>query len=144
VVDGLGVSDEVFDDPEDDEEPDDDPDPDDEEPDEPDPDSLEDDPFAESPLPEDDSRPPDEASPPRPDESPPSDESLPLPLPLSPEAALAAARVLLDAPRSFFAQPDPLKWIAGAANCLRIDPSAPQLGQNWGPGSLIPWRMSAR
>jgi hypothetical protein len=50
----------------------------------------------------------------------------------------------LDLPRSFFAQPDPLKWIAGAANCLRIESSAPQDGQYRGPGSLIPWRMSAR
>ena len=38
--------------------------------------------------------------------------------------------VLEELPRSFFAQPDPLKWIAGAANCLRIVPAAPQLGQS--------------
>ena len=49
-----------------------------------------------------------------------------------------------DAPRSFFAQPEPLKWIVGGANCLRIVPSRPHDGQNLGPGSLIPWRMSAR
>jgi hypothetical protein len=62
----------------------------------------------------------------------------------SPDAVLAAALVLEELPRSFFAQPDPLKWIAGAANCLRMDPSAPHDGQKFGPGSLIPWRMSAR
>ena len=46
--------------------------------------------------------------------------------------------------RSFFAQPVPLKWMAGAANALCIVPSAPQFGQNDGPSSLIPWRMSVR
>lgn len=64
---------------------------------------------------------------------------------VSPEPlAAAAARVLLDPPRSFFAQPDPLKWTAGTANCLRIVPASPHDGQKSGPGSLIPWRMSAR
>ena len=62
--------------------------------------------------------------------------------PTSPAAA--AAFVELAAPRSFFAHPEPLKWIVGGANCLRIVPSAPHDGQNCGPGSLIPWRMSAR
>lgn len=47
-----------------------------------------------------------------------------------------------DVPRSFFAQPVPLKWTAGATNVLVIVPSAPQLGQNFGPGSLIPWMTS--
>ncbi len=50
----------------------------------------------------------------------------------------------LDDPRSFFAQPEPLKWIVGSANCLRRVPSRPHAGQNFGPGSLIPWMMSAR
>jgi hypothetical protein len=60
-------------------------------------------------------------------------------------AALADALVLApEPPRSFLAQPVPLKWTAGAANCLRIVASAPHEGQNLGPGSLIPWRMSAR
>jgi len=58
--------------------------------------------------------------------------------------ALFAALVRDDAPRSFLAQPDPLKWIAGNVNCLRIVPSRPHAGQKTGPGSLIPWRMSAR
>lgn len=44
--------------------------------------------------------------------------------------------------RSFFAQPEPLKWIAGAARALRSVPSAPQFGQTLGAGSLIPWRNS--
>ena len=56
----------------------------------------------------------------------------------------AAALVEVALPRSFLAQPEPLKWIAGAANCLRIVPSAPHEGQKFGPGSLSPWRMSAR
>ena len=55
-----------------------------------------------------------------------------------------AARVELVLARSFLAQPEPLKWIVGGANTLRIVLSRPQLGQNCGPGSLIPWRMSAR
>jgi hypothetical protein len=75
-----------------------------------------------------------------------------VPVPVCPDsraaslaAALAEARVLAPAPpRSFFAQPVPLKWIAGAANCLRMVPSAPHDGQKRGPGSWIPWRMSAR
>ena len=131
MVDGLGVSDEE--DEEDDEvDVSDDPwplDADDE-----DPWSADDDDDPSSADADDDD--PDE----EPDSPPPDEPSLPA----SFAAALAAALVLLDAPRSFFAQPDPLKWIAGAPNCLRIDPSAPQLGQNSGPGSLIPCRMSAR
>jgi hypothetical protein len=55
------------------------------------------------------------------------------------------ARVAPDEPpRSFLAQPEPLKWMVGGANRLRSVPSAPHDGQNFGPGSLIPWRMSAR
>src|SRR6187549_993421 len=34
--------------------------------------------------------------------------------------------------RSRFAQPDPLKWIAGAAIALRIEPSVPHSGQKCG------------
>ena len=51
---------------------------------------------------------------------------------------------LLALPRSFFAQPDPLKWIVGGANSLRIVPSSPHEGQKRGPGSFSPWRMSVR
>jgi hypothetical protein len=81
-------------------------------------------------------------------EPPPSPEpvaSPPLASFFSPDPdAAAAARVAAVPPRSFFAQPEPLKWIAGVVNCLRIVPSAPHEGQKCGPGSLIPWRMSAR
>jgi hypothetical protein len=52
--------------------------------------------------------------------------------------------VPLDPPRSFLAHPDPLKWIVGGANSFRIVPSLPHDGQNCGPGSLRPWRMSVR
>jgi len=55
-----------------------------------------------------------------------------------------ARELAAEAPRSFFAQPDPLKWIVGGANSLRIVPSSPHEGQNSGPGSLRPWRMSVR
>src|SRR4029079_2246640 len=44
----------------------------------------------------------------------------------------------LDVERSFFAQPEPLKWIAGAAKAFVIVPSAPPSGQNFGTPSLIP------
>ena len=97
---------------------------------------------------------PDELPESEPDEPADSDEPPPsvagaAPLPCLSFAALepagaAAARVLLDPPRSFFAQPDPLKWTVGTANCLRIVPASPHDGQKCGPGSLIPWRMSAR
>jgi hypothetical protein len=63
----------------------------------------------------------------------------------SPPFALADAFVPApDPPRSFFAQPEPLKWMVGGANSLRIVPSLPHDGQNNGPGSLRPWRMSVR
>jgi hypothetical protein len=48
----------------------------------------------------------------------------------------------LDAERSFLAQPDPLKWIAGVVNAFVIVPSAPHSGQNLGPLSLIPCTTS--
>ena len=44
--------------------------------------------------------------------------------------------------RSFLAQPEPLKWIAGETIALRSVPSKPQLGQKFGAGSLIPWITS--
>jgi hypothetical protein len=46
-------------------------------------------------------------------------------------AALAAAFVDDAAPRSFFAQPEPLKWIAGITSALRM--LAPQTGHASGP-----------
>jgi hypothetical protein len=50
----------------------------------------------------------------------------------------------LELPRSFLAQPDPLKWIVGGANSLRIVPASPHEGQKSGPGSFRPCRMSVR
>jgi hypothetical protein len=124
--------------------------PDEPEPDEPEPDEPEpDDPEPEEPEPE-----PDDPEPDQPDEpdsdvpEPPDDPAsvpplVPAPSPsltpfVSPAAAAAAARVAVELPRSFFAQPEPLKWIAGVVNCLRNVPPAPQDGQNCGAGSLIP------
>jgi hypothetical protein len=46
----------------------------------------------------------------------------------------------LAAPRSFFAQPDPLKWTAGAAIDLRIAPS--HTGHCDGPWPWTPWTTS--
>jgi hypothetical protein len=97
-----------------------------------------------SPEDEDEEAPDDDDEPPSVD---PPDE-LPDELPDEPLDALLdalfAALVRDDAPRSFLAQPDPLKWIVGDENCLRIVPSRPHAGQKTGPWSLIPWRMSAR
>jgi hypothetical protein len=62
----------------------------------------------------------------------------PLELPFSSFARAARA----DVPRSFFAQPVPLKWTAGATNAFVMVPSAPHSGQNFGPWSLIPWMTS--
>ena len=45
--------------------------------------------------------------------------------------------------RSFLAQPDPLKWIAGAANAFRTGPD-PHSGHRSGAGSLTPWMTSKR
>jgi hypothetical protein len=46
------------------------------------------------------------------------------------------------AERSFFAHPEPLKWTADVVIPLRSVPSAPQAGQNRGPGAWIPWITS--
>jgi hypothetical protein len=45
--------------------------------------------------------------------------------------------------RSFFAQPDPLKWIAGGANAFRTGPD-PHSGHWSGGASLTPWMTSKR
>jgi hypothetical protein len=50
---------------------------------------------------------------------------------------------LVAARRSFFAQPDPLKWIAGAANALRTGPD-PHNGQVVGGSAWTPWMTSNR
>jgi hypothetical protein len=59
---------------------------------------------------------------------------------------LAAAFVLVELAdeRSFFAQPEPLKWTVGVDSALRIVPSVPHDGQNRGPSSLMPWITSVR
>jgi hypothetical protein len=44
--------------------------------------------------------------------------------------------------RSFFAQPEPLKTMAGGAKVLRSVPSAPHSGQKVGTGALTDCRMS--
>ena len=60
-------------------------------------------------------------------------------------ASIAAfVRVALVDDRSFFAQPEPLKWTAGVDSALRIDPSKPHDGQKRGPASWIPWITSIR
>jgi hypothetical protein len=62
------------------------------------------------------------------------------PSPPSPPDAVAEAGL---ARRSFLAQPDPLKWTAGAANALRTGPE-PQSGQTAGGSSCRPWIVSNR
>jgi hypothetical protein len=57
-------------------------------------------------------------------------------------AALAAAFVDDAAPRSFFAQPEPLKWIAGITSALRM--VAPQTGHPSGPWLWMPCTTSMR
>jgi hypothetical protein len=116
-------------DPEDSERDPEEPEPEDREesePDEPEPDA--------DPSPDDEDDEDDEPDPSEPDEPEPSEPFEP-PDPLVPEVEL---------PRSFFAHPDPLKWMVGGANSFRIVPSLPHDGQNCGPGSLRPWRMSVR
>ena len=68
--------------------------------------------------------------------SPDSDDSPP-----APDPEPAAARLL--ACRSFFAQPDPLKWTAGAAMALRTGPE-PHNGQALGGSACTPWMTSKR
>jgi hypothetical protein len=46
-------------------------------------------------------------------------------------------------PRSFFAQPLPLKWIVGGANALRTG-DAPQIGHAVGPSAVTEWMTSKR
>ena len=50
----------------------------------------------------------------------------------------------LELERSFFAQPEPLKWTDGATKAFRSVPSAPQAGQNRGAGASMPWMNSVR
>ena len=68
--------------------------------------------------------------------------SLPVSDPLSPSFD-ADALLFAAASRSFLAQPDPLKWIAGGANAFRTGPD-PHSGHCSGDGSLRPWITSNR
>ena len=61
-----------------------------------------------------------------------------------PPAAAAFVFELDELDRSFFAQPEPLKWTAGGAKTFRSVSWAPQLGQNRGAGASIPWMNSVR
>jgi hypothetical protein len=60
--------------------------------------------------------------------------------PPSLELALSFERALARAlePRSFLAQPLPLKWTDGAEKTFVIVPSAPHSGQKRGPSAVIP------
>jgi hypothetical protein len=123
--------------------PDEPPESDEREPDEPDSDEREPEEPEES-EPDDEPEPEPDPDDPSPDDDDDEDED---PEPSAPEddpSEPLEAFVPLDPPRSFFAQPDPLKWIVGGANSFRIVPSLPHDGQNCGPGALRPWRMSVR
>lgn len=67
----------------------------------------------------------------------------PLPEPPSDDAEAARAADRAVAPRSFFAQPVPLKWIVGAENALVTGPPW-QTGQDVGPSAWTPWMTSNR
>jgi hypothetical protein len=54
-----------------------------------------------------------------------------------------AAPAFAPARRSFLAQPDPLKWTAGAAIALRTGPN-PHNGQDAGGSAWTPWITSNR
>jgi hypothetical protein len=68
-------------------------------------------------------------------------EAVPSELDPAPDLSFAADRAA--APRSFFAQPLPLKWIVGGANAFRTGPLR-QTGQWVGPSLLTPWITSKR
>ncbi len=70
---------------------------------------------------------------------------LPLESPPEPEPSPATFDVpgLAVARRSFFAQPDPLKWIAGVAKAFLIGPP-PQSGHSVGGSAWTPRRTSNR
>jgi hypothetical protein len=120
----------------------------------PSPEPFDDPPPASADPPPDVAVSPDEAPPPddspRPAEPPslepdelvePDDPEAPSPEPLD-AAAFVFALEELD--RSFFAQPEPLKWTAGGAKSFLSVSSAPQAGQNRGAGASMPWMNSVR
>jgi hypothetical protein len=71
------------------------------------------------------------------DDPSPPDPSPPDPSPL----VSAPAPTRVPARRSFLAQPDPLKWIVGAAIALRTGPD-PHKGQDAGGSAWTPWMTS--
>ena len=107
------------------------------------PESLE---LRESLEPRESAEPPESLEPPESAEPPeslePDDASLDDELPDS--AAAAFVFEVLELDRSFFAQPEPLKWTLGGTNAFRSVPSAPHVGQNRGPGASMPWMNSVR
>ena len=73
-------------------------------------------------------------------------EALLAPSPASVEdeaSAVVLARARLELERSFFAQPEPLKWIDGAEKAFRTG-DAPQIGQASGPLAATPCITSKR
>ncbi|HEY2887547.1 MAG TPA: hypothetical protein VGJ17_02945 [Candidatus Limnocylindrales bacterium] len=70
------------------------------------------------------------------------DESPSLPLPFEELESEEWLRCVDPPLRSFFAQPEPLKWIVGGLNDLRNVPTAPQAGQAAGGPPLIEWTIS--
>jgi hypothetical protein len=84
---------------------------------------------------------------PEPDDSLPEPaESLPEPAESVPDPSVAEDAFVADEledERSFFAQPDPLKWIDGAEKALRTG-AAPQTGHTVGLSALMPWSTSKR
>ena len=88
----------------------------------------------------------DNAAPPDPDASGEADEGAPSPRSVPDAAGFASesdAAFRAAEPRSFFAQPVPLKWMVGAAMALRTGPP-PQTGQVRGPSAWTPWITSNR
>jgi hypothetical protein len=70
------------------------------------------------------------------------DESPSLPLPFVELDSEEWLRFVDPPLRSFFAQPEPLKWIVGGLNDLRSVPTAPQAGHAAGGPPLIEWTIS--
>jgi hypothetical protein len=70
------------------------------------------------------------------------DESPSLPLPFVELESDEWLRVVDPPLRSFFAQPEPLKWMVGGLNDLRSVPIAPHAGHAAGGPPLIEWTIS--
>jgi hypothetical protein len=65
------------------------------------------------------------------------------PSPLPDPSPAGVARDRAAARRSFFAQPEPLKWMAGGAKALRTG-APPHSGHAVGPSAWTPWMTSNR